>query len=92
MCSLEKSKSKCRESTSDSVYAGDVIQKQWIFRDKPPKTNGKMKRLLIPMLVCAAFVVTGCNPDSFVGSQSDDAAVFVDGGSGHNADGGSGHN
>jgi len=44
------------------------------------------------MLVCAAFVVTGCNPDSFVGSQSDDAAVFVDGGSGHNADGGSGHN
>ena len=56
------------------------------------KTDGTMKRLLIPTLVCVVFVVTGCSPDSLIGSQSDGAAVFVDGGSGHNADGGSGHN
>jgi len=64
----------------------------WINRDKPQKHNGTMKKTLLPLLVCAAFALTGCNPDSFVGSQSDEAAVFVDGGSGHNVDGGSGHN
>jgi hypothetical protein len=51
-----------------------------------------MKRFALFLFAGAALIVTGCNPDSLVGAQSDEAAVFVDGGSGHNVDGGSGHN
>ena len=51
-----------------------------------------MKIRVISMAIVAALALTGCNPDSLVGSQSDEIAVFVDGGSGHNVDGGSGYN
>ena len=56
--------------------------------------GNEMKIRVISMAIVAALALTGCNPDSLVGSQSDEIAVFVDGGSGHNvhATGGSGHN
>ena len=51
-----------------------------------------MKRFALILFAGAALFIVGCNPDSLVGSQTDDAMIFVDGGSGHNVDGGSGHN